>query len=103
MQTLTLTIGHNVGSAHVWDFEQVATIAADLLALEGMTAWPTLGIWQGVREESTRVEVYAEPDEVSRILAAVPALALALRQECIAATVDGAPHFIAAATPKLAQ
>lgn len=83
MQTLTLTIGHNVGAAPVWDFEQVTTAAADILALEGMTAWPTLGIWQGAREESTRVEVYAEPDEVSRINAAHEWL-----KDCHAAELD---------------
>lgn len=96
MQNLNLTIGHNVGSQPVWDFEQVTAIAADLLALDGMTAFPVLGLWEGSREESTRVEVYAEPEEVERIISAVPALARALRQECIAATVDGVPRFIAA-------
>ena len=96
MQTLTLTIGHNVGTCSVWSFEQVAATAADILALDGMTAFPVLGIWQGSREESTRIEVYAEPEEVERILSATPALARALRQECIAATVDGVPRFIAA-------
>lgn len=98
MHALTLTIGHNVSAQPVWDFEQVATTAADLLALDGMTAFSVLGIWEGMREESTRIEVYAESEEVERILAATPALARALRQECIAATVDGVPRFIAAAT-----
>lgn len=94
MHSLTLTIGHNIGTVPVWEFERIVAAAADLLALEGLTAYPVRGYWHGVPEDSTRIEVYADSEEVSRILAATPCLAQALRQESIAVTVDGSPSFV---------
>ena len=104
MKTLTLTIGHNVGNAPTHTSAHVVNAAADLLALDGLTAYETRGMWRGMCEDSTRIEVSGiSASEAARIVAALPALAYALHQEAIACEVrEDATQFVAAYAPNVA-
>lgn len=105
MQTVTLTIGHSVAGVPTHTMAHVVTIAADLLALDGLTAYQVRGLWRGVAEDSTRIEVCGlDAAEAARIVDAVPALAHALAQEAIACEVrEDATQFVAAWSPAAAQ
>lgn len=105
MKTLTLTIGHNVGNTPTHTTAHVVNLAADLLALDGLTAYETRGMWRGMCEDSTRIEVSGiTADECARILDALPALAYALGQEAIAADVrEDTTAFVAAYNPANAR
>lgn len=86
MKTLTLTIGHNIGTsgAIAWRHADVLAAVRDILAPEGYTAYETSGMWQGVAESSTRVELAGlDQAEAERMAAAVPVLARALMQDAI--------------------
>lgn len=84
-EKLVLTIGRAIGDGETLTHTAADVIeaAADLLALEAFTAYECAGYWHGVAEKSVRIEVNAGADELRRIYAAVPALTLALGQECI--------------------
>lgn len=84
-EKLVLTIGRAIGDGGTLTHTATDVIeaAADLLALEAFTAYECAGWWYGVAEKSVRIEVNAGADELRRIYAAVPALTLALEQECI--------------------
>ena len=97
---LTLTIGHNVGAMPTLTHEYVVRTAADVLALDAVTAWPPVGYYHGAAESGTRIEVCADKSEVMRIYDAVPALAIDLMQESIYASIKhDAPAAVAAAVP----
>lgn len=82
--TATLTIGHNVHGVHTFDHQTVIEYAADVLELEGFTAYECAGYWHGERENSTRIEVCnLDADKLEQIKNMVPTLAAALAQECI--------------------
>lgn len=84
-EKLVLTIGRAIGDGGTLTHTAADVIeaAADLLALDAFTAYECAGYWNGVAEKSVRIEVNAGADELRRIYAAVPALTLALGQECI--------------------
>lgn len=84
-EKLVLTIGCAIGDSETLTHTAIDIIeaAADLLALEAFTAYECAGYWHGVAEKSVRIEVNAGADELRRIYMAVPALTLALSQECI--------------------
>lgn len=101
MKTITLTIGHNVNDKPTHTSAHVVNAAADILALDGLTAYQTRGMWRGMCEDSTRIEVCGLTEqEAARIVDALPALAHALRQEAIACEVrEDSTRFVAAFTP----
>lgn len=106
MKQVTLTIGHNVGNGErvAWTHEDVVTLASEALALEGLTAYEVAGMWQGKRENSTRIEVIACEEEAARIVALVPLLSYQLAQEAIACEVrESATQFVAAWAPAYAR
>lgn len=84
-EKLVLTIGRAIGDGETLTHTAMDVIetAADVLALEAFTAYECAGWWHGVAEKSVRIEVNAGADELRRIYTAVPALTLALGQECI--------------------
>lgn len=86
MKQMTITIGHNVGDGETvpHTHEHVIATACDILALQGYTAYECAGMWQGEREDSTRLELYGLTDDgAARIEAAIPVLATALSQRAI--------------------
>lgn len=102
MQQVTLTIGHNVGNGErvAWAHGDVITLAAEALALEGLTAYEVAGMWHGMREVSTRIEVVTSESEAARIRDALPALAHRLAQEAIAYEAHSTTtEFVAAWIP----
>lgn len=103
MKTITLTIGHNVFDGNAMRLTSADVIAAtvELLALDGLTAYETRGMWRGMCEDSTRVEVCGLTEhEAARIVDALPALAHALQQEAIACEVrEDSTAFVAAYHP----
>lgn len=103
MKTITLTIGHNVFDGHAIRLTSAEVIAAtvELLVLDGLTAYETRGMWRGMCEDSTRIEVCGLTEqEAARIVAALPALAHALKQEEIACEVrEDSMRFVAAFKP----
>lgn len=96
MKKAVLTIGHNVEGREWWTHEDVLNAAADLLALDGFTAYEVNGMYKGARERSTRLEVIAERAELGRIVSALPALVYTLEQESILLELDGSPLFVEA-------
>ena len=94
LKDVTLTIGHNVGNMPTWNTESVCTTAAAVLGVDGLTAYTVRGIWQGVPEESTRLEICGIYNAVE-LLQRVETLATALQQECImCAVTDSQTQFI---------
>ena len=105
MKTLTLTIGHNVGDKPTHTSAHVVNAAADILALDGLTAYEARGMWRGMFEDSTSIEVSGiSEQEAARIMDALPALAYMLKQEAIAADVrEDTTQFVAAYNPASAR
>lgn len=102
MKQVTLTIGHNVGNGErvAWTHEDVVTLVSEALALEGLTAYEVAGMWQGKRENSTRIEVIAGEEEAARIVGLVPLISYQLAQEAIACEVrESATEFVPAWKP----
>lgn len=86
MFLVTLCIGHNIGNSPAWTHDDIVDACTDLLPIDGFTAYPAVGMWQGMREDSTVVLVYTDnPDDIVRF---VPALAHNLEQDAIACTVQ---------------
>ena len=83
-KSITLVIGHNVGADPMFKTSEICDYAADYLGVEAFTASQCFGMWQGEREESTRIEICAlSDDEAETIRARVPILARALAQDAI--------------------
>lgn len=103
--TVTLTIGCNVGGTPTHDPARVVETAGRVLGVGAMTAYRCAGWWRGEAETSIRVEVCAlQDDEAAAILDKVPALAAALDQEEI--MVERRPDsvaFIPRATDEAAE
>lgn len=96
MKTLILTIGHNTPDGRTWSAQDVRRAFEGVTGCEAYTAIPCFGMWRGEAEASTRLEVCALDDaEAARLASLVPALAEALRQQCIMAEVrEGAVMFV---------
>jgi hypothetical protein len=93
-QKIQLTIGHNVQGVPTWQTSDVARAAAGVLEVDGMTAVPCYGLWRGEAEESTRIEIVTEPARVESIVARVPALCRALRQDAIMCETAAGIEFV---------
>lgn len=85
LANIQLTIGHNVGSVRKWTTADICAAFEMVTGVEAYTAVPCYGMWRGMAEESTRLEVVTEEPE--KIANAVPALADLLEQEAIMLTV----------------
>lgn len=99
MANVYLTIGHNVGNTPTHTTTTIAQAVHDVLGIEAFTAIPCIGMWQGMAEQSTRVEVCAVSAEmVEAVRANIARLASALSQEAIMIQTDDAPvSFVDAA------
>ena len=84
MHKVTLTIGHKVGPVESLTTETVCVAVSETLGVAGYTAILCLGMWMGVPETSTRIEIIVDNERTANELCArVPALARALGQEAI--------------------
>jgi len=90
MKKITLTIGHNIGNVEALDTRSIYQAATQTLNVLGFTAFDCLGMWQGMPETSTRIEIVCEDNEAGAIIASVPALTEALNQEAIMCEVADA-------------
>lgn len=83
MQKVTLTIGHKVGSVEILTTTEICAAVTTTLAVDAFTAIPCVGMWRGVPENSTRVEIVTDELRADEIVARVPELAWQLNQEAI--------------------
>lgn len=81
----SLTIGHKVGSVETWDTATICAKATSLMPIDGFTAIPCVGMWCGVPENSTRLEMVTDESTAAAIIELVPKLAYELGQEAIMA------------------
>lgn len=86
MQKVILTIGHKVGDVDTLDDATICNAVTTTMGVEAFTAMPCMGMWRGVPEMSTRVEIVTDdPDSVT---IHVPHLAFSLNQEAIMCEVQ---------------
>lgn len=83
MQKVTLTIGHKVGAIETHTTESICETVTELMPIDGYTAIPCMGMWQGVPEHSTRIEFITDELGAAEIVVRVPSLAAMLQQEAI--------------------
>ena len=83
MQKITLTIGHKIGLVDVLDTATICAAVTASLAVEAFTAIPCVGMWKGVPEDSTRIEIVVDESDADAIVKRVPYLAWQLNQEAI--------------------
>ena len=84
MYEIQLTIGHNVGVVETLTIDGICDAVTTTLGVEGFTAVPCRGMWRGMAEKSTRVEIIVDDhNDVTTICNAVPNLAAQLKQEAI--------------------
>ena len=96
LKDIALTIGHNIGNVPTWNTESICATAAAVLGVDGLTAYTVHGVWQGAREESTRLEICGVVN-AAELLQRVKTLATALQQKCIMCTVtDSQTQFVSA-------
>lgn len=82
--SIHLTIGHNVKGVPTFKTREICEFASEYLGIEAFTAMECAGMWQGERENSTRIEICAlSESEADSIRANVPILAQALAQDSI--------------------
>ena len=79
---VSLTIGHNVGDVPTFTTEEVVAAATTLLGALGATVISCRGMWQGMPEASTRIEVVTGL-EADHIRARVEKLSHYMMQDCI--------------------
>lgn len=90
MQKVVLTVGHKVGLAETHTTESICATVTELMPVDGYTAIPCMGMWQGVPEHSTRIEFITDELGAAEIVARVPRLATVLQQEAIMCEVSPA-------------
>ena len=83
MQKVTLTIGHKIGLVEALDTAAICAAVTASLAIEAFTAIPCVGIWKGIPENSTRIEIVTDESTADEIVKRVPYLAWQLNQEAI--------------------
>lgn len=82
--SITLTIGHNINDRPTFTTSEICDFVTDYLNVEAFTAFECAGMWRGMREDSTRIEISAlSLDQAEEIRANVPVLAQALNQQAI--------------------
>lgn len=95
LHVLTLLIGHNVGETPTHTTESIRDACVDVLKIDGGAFSECVGIWQGMYEDSTKCEIFADATECARIIERIPMLCAALKQDAIATTLDGKnPRYI---------
>lgn len=78
---VVLTIGHNVNGKPTLTTHYITKRVTMRLQINGFTAIPCLGMWEGEAEQSTRLEINAlDKAEADDIRAQIPELAKALGQ-----------------------
>lgn len=91
---LILTIGHNVNDRSTWNTPQICDRVAMFLKVNAFTAFECVGMWCGMPETSTRIEICAI-DNAKEIAARIPALASALDQACVMCSItESTTRFI---------
>lgn len=104
MQTLTLTIGHNVHGAPFHTSAAIIQKVAAYYELEGLTAYEVTGLWCGEYETSTRLEVAGLDDETAAdMVNKLPALCTLLKQEAIMYQLTDSAQFAEALTTSAEQ
>ena len=82
--TITLVIGHNVAGVPMLKTSEICEYVTDYLRVEAFTATECFGMWNGERENSTKIEICALGENEARsIRARVPLLAQVLHQDAI--------------------
>lgn len=81
MEKVVLTIGHKIGSVDALDDATICNCVTTTLKVDAFTAIPCMGMWKGVPESSTRIEIVT--DDPSSVTMYVPHLAWQLDQEAI--------------------
>ncbi len=82
--SINLTIGHNVKNAPMFNTREICEYVTEYLGVQAFTAMECFGMWNGERENSTRIEICAlSESEADAIRANVPVLAQALAQNAI--------------------
>ena len=85
MTTITLIIGHNVADIPTYETADICEAVSTVLGIEAFTAIPCYGMWRGVAESSTRIEIATDAESAANIMAEIPFLAHLLHQEAIMA------------------
>lgn len=100
MYEISLTIGHNVGVIEALTIDGICDAVTNTLGVEGFTAVPCRGMWRGMAEKSTRVEIIVDDNnEVMTICDRVPTPAATLQQETIMVDVrESSTTFVSATT-----
>lgn len=95
---VTVTVGHNVGDGRSirWTGEDVIAEYTDLCAVECATAFECTGIWQGQREDTTRIECICDARTAARIRRRSFGLAARLMQDSVLVEVQTAKTYVAA-------
>lgn len=83
MYKIVLTIGHNVKDVPTWSTQDVASTAANVLEVSGLTAYECVGFWNGVNEKSTRIEIVCDKSHARNIQKRLHILANTLKQDAI--------------------
>lgn len=84
---VALSIGHTVGTTPTHTHQQVITKACEVLNINSYSAWEINGMYNGLLESSTRMEINALTEtEANELLNNLEELAYKLEQESIAAT-----------------
>lgn len=84
---VSISIGHTVGTTPTHTHEHVIAKARDVLKLTDYSAWEINGMYNGLPESSTRIEINALSEtEANELLSQLEELAYKLDQESIAAT-----------------
>lgn len=83
MFKVVLTIGHKVGSVELLTTAEICGTVTEYLGVDAFTAIPCVGMWKGIPENSTRVEIVTDEQAANAIVGRVPELAAQLNQEAI--------------------
>ena len=89
MFQVTLTIGHNINNVPKLDTQTICKQVTNVLQIQAYTAIPCFGMWEGIAEQSTRIEIVTDDhDIVTGIVSRVPALCAVLMQDAIMVSVN---------------
>ena len=82
--TLTIVVGHNVAGVPMFKTSEICEHATEYLQVQAFTASQCFGMWNGEREDSTKIEICAlEDSEAEAIRERVALLAQVLHQDAI--------------------
>ena len=81
---MTIGLNHQNGIDKI---DRELAIEAIGAKLQACTIFDAVGFWNGTRENSLRVEIYSDADDLARLRRAAAELCAELHQDCI--IVDG--------------